>query len=330
MQDARITELRITMPATNTTPTATIPRDQATMTHCFSVACRGAVWLLLSAALSPQIRGEEAMTPNHDLTTDPHSLANPAEVRVTHLSLELEADFANQQLRGTATWQLDRRDPNAALRLDTRDLVVERVTVGPPPRDVEFRWGPSQPHLGRALIVPLDGDADSVSVHYQTSPGAQALQWLAMRQTAGGQHPFMFTQSQAILARTWVPCQDSPGVRTTYEATIRVPPSLMAVMSATNPQRKAADGTYRFEMQQPIPSYLLALAIGDLEFRAMGTAERRLRRTVRRASGRLGIRSNGADDGSGRDSCTARTAGNGTTFWCCHPAFRLAAWRTHG
>ena len=197
------------------------------------------------------------------LPGDPHSYAAEAKGRVTHLQLELEVDFDRRQLFGAASWHLARPGA-AALVLDTRDLHIESVLLdGTAP--AVFTLGPEKPVLGRGLRIELLPDTRTVTVRYHTAPGAAALQWLRPEQTAGRQ-PFLFTQSQAILARTWLPCQDSPGIRFTYEATVRVPPGLLALMSAENPQQPDTGGRYHFRMTQPIPSYLMALAVGDLAF----------------------------------------------------------------
>ena len=202
--------------------------------------------------------------------TDPHSFSRPAEVAVRHLDLDLSVDFAAQRLVGSAVLHLDRKVATAPLRLDTRDLEISSVHLDSSLEAQPFTLAAAAGILGQELTIPLAPGTRTVRVVYRTKPEAAALQWLSPSQTAGGQRPFLFTQSQAILARTWVPCQDSPGVRMTYAATIRAPKELLAVMSATNPLATSVDGVFRFAMTHPIPSYLLALAVGDLEFRALG------------------------------------------------------------
>jgi aminopeptidase N len=208
------------------------------------------------------------------LPRDVHSYANPAEARVTDVALDLTADFGAKQLAGTATLTIDRAPGAEAVVLDTRDLTIERVTT-PGGEPLAFELGAADPHLGQPLRVMLPEAGERVVVHYRTAPGAaDAVQWLNPEQTTGGRHPFLFTQGQAILTRTWVPTQDSPGIRQTYSAEITVPEPLTAVMSAEmlTPEGVPADDgtTYRFEMAEPIPPYLIALAIGDLEFEAVG------------------------------------------------------------
>jgi len=200
---------------------------------------------------------------------DIHSFARPDEAVVRHLALDLDVDFGRQLLSGSATLQIETRGVARELVLDSNGLTVTRVTLDDG-SETTFTLGAAQPFLGSPLTIAIKPDTKSVKVEYSSSPDAAAVQWLAPAQTAGGEHPFLFTQSQAILARTWVPCQDSPGVRMTYEATVRVPKGLMAVMSAENPTEANADGVYHFRMPQPIPSYLLALSVGDLAFRSLG------------------------------------------------------------
>ncbi|MDO7876074.1 M1 family metallopeptidase [Hymenobacter sp. ASUV-10] len=200
--------------------------------------------------------------------TDPHSYAGASPLRVQHLALDLTVDFASRTLSGSATWQLANPGAAGTLVLDTRDLHIERVealvadgTATP----AAYHLSDANPLLGQALHIELPNATPAVRITYRTTPCAAALQWLEPAQTAGTQ-PFLFTQSQAILARTWLPCQDSPGIRFTYEATVQVPPQLLALMSAENPQQRNASGRYQFRMAQPIPAYLMALAVGELEF----------------------------------------------------------------
>lgn len=201
---------------------------------------------------------------------DPHSFSHPDEVAVSHLDLDIEVDPAQQRITGKASLHLENKTGASQLILDTRDLDIDRVTWGKDEQEATFSLGDSVPILGRPLRVEIDPQTTVVEVHYSTRPEAAALQWLEPEQTSDGKSPFLFTQSQAILARTWIPCQDSPGVRMTYKARVKVPAGLMAVMSARNVTEKATDGLYEFDMPLAIPSYLLALAVGNLEFRSTG------------------------------------------------------------
>ena len=205
---------------------------------------------------------------------DSHSFANPEDVVVRHLDLDWDVRFARRVLDGSVTLHIERIAEGAdTLRLDTRDLSITAVELSDRGDDwtpAPFTLGTADPILGAPLGIPLSDTATQVRVTYTTSPGASGVQWLAPPQTAGKTHPFMFTQSQAIHARSWIPLQDSPGVRVTYSARVRTPSALRAVMSAAHDLSAPLDGEFSFEMRQPIPSYLIALAVGDLSFRAMG------------------------------------------------------------
>jgi len=205
-----------------------------------------------------------------EVEKDIHSFANTSDVVVTHLDLDIVVDFDKKQIAGKVGLRIKNKTGTRHLYLDTRDLDIQRVTLGEDETETNFSLGETVEYLGESLIIDISPETEVVNVYYHSNPGAAALQWLEPAQTAGGKKPFLFTQSQAILARTWVPCQDSPGVRITYRAKVKIPSDLMAVMSATNSTQKNPDGIYEFEMPQPIPAYLLALAVGDLEFRSLG------------------------------------------------------------
>jgi hypothetical protein len=196
---------------------------------------------------------------------DIHSHAQPDRVRVTHASLDLGLDFERREARGYVRLDLDRRDRSAALVLDAQALEIEKVEGSDgQPRD--FQLGPEDKNLGSALSITLAPADRSVTVHYRTTQETQALQWLAPEQTHDKRKPYLFTQGQAIMTRTWIPLQDSPGVRITYDAAIRCPEGLTPVMSAEQLGR-GKDGAYHFRMPQAIPSYLIALGCGELAFR---------------------------------------------------------------
>lgn len=227
--------------------------------------------LLLSAC---QL-SETALDPG-PMPIDPHSYADPSEAVVTHLSLNITSvDFDAHVLQALATLTFDCHQADT-LRLDTYGLEIQDVRAtgeGFGEDILRFAPGRHDAILGTELLIFPDKTVDgsyTITIWYKTSPGAKALQWLSPEQTNGKTHPFLFTQSQAILARTWIPLQDSPGIRFTYDAKVQAPEGLMAVMSASNPQERSEDSQYAFEMKQPIPSYLMALAVGDLRFQSTG------------------------------------------------------------
>jgi leukotriene A-4 hydrolase/aminopeptidase len=206
---------------------------------------------------------------------DFHSYANPADVRVRHLDLEWKVLFDQKVFRGTAVLTIERVSQNkqAPLILDTRNLKIDKVETSPDGANyttATFTIGTFDKILGAQLTISLPEKVSRVRINYSTDPGASGVQWLEPSQTAGKKDPFVFTQSESIHARSWIPLQDTPQVRVTYTARVHTPRHLLAVMSAENDPRAQRDGDYRFTMPQPIPSYLIALAVGDLRFRPLG------------------------------------------------------------
>jgi leukotriene-A4 hydrolase len=214
-----------------------------------------------------------------DITHDYFSFANTEQFVTEHIKLDLTVDFELKELRGLASLKMRRLDPEATdIILDTRDLHIDGILVTGAEgngSEAAFEYVQQDPILGQALKITLPQGLDQqqdllVKIHYQTDPGASALQWLPKELTAGGRHPYMFSQSQSIHARSWVPLQDTPSVRITYEATIHTPKKLLAVMSADNDPLTPRSGEYHFNMPQPSPSYLLAIAVGNIYFAPIG------------------------------------------------------------
>jgi leukotriene-A4 hydrolase len=208
---------------------------------------------------------------------DPLSYARYDQVRTSDLHLDLKADFAHRTLAGYAELTLNWIDKSArALVLDTRDLSIAKVQV----LGADGQWAPASylldkldPEKGQALRIALRADTaqpNKVRIYYHTAPTARALQWMTPQQTMSGKRPFMFSQSEEINARSWAPVQDTPAVRFTYSARIEAPAGLRVVMSAENDQQATGAGGWKFTMPQPIPSYLLAIAIGEIDVRNLG------------------------------------------------------------
>ncbi|MDG5493035.1 M1 family metallopeptidase [Psychroserpens sp. SPM9] len=207
---------------------------------------------------------KEPITPKY--VEESHSYARPNTAAITHLDLDIEANFDTKTISGSATYAID-NNVATSIVLDSKFLNITKVQADG--KDTTFTLGDFDAQLGRPLIIDIAPNTNSITVFYNTTDQTEALQWLSPQQTADKTHPFLFTQGQAILTRSWIPIQDSPQIRITYNATVKVPKALMAVMSAENPKEKTADGIYTFKMKQPISPYLMALAVGDIQYKAV-------------------------------------------------------------
>ncbi|MCH2235247.1 MAG: M1 family metallopeptidase [Crocinitomicaceae bacterium] len=213
---------------------------------------------------------EDSLSSEQVQVTDmqPHSYANLQEVRTTHLHLDLTADFDTQTLSGSVTHSIKNLTESEVMILDVRNLEIQKVEIDG--EETTYKIEGDDPLMGSGLYVDIKPSTEKVKIYYSTTDGSDGLQWLNPQQTAGKKHPYMYSQGQAILTRTWIPCQDAPRNRITYSADLQVPSELMAVMSATNPTEKSEDGKFHFEMNNKIPSYLIAIAVGDLTFASLG------------------------------------------------------------
>ena len=207
--------------------------------------------------------------PTHDSLSlkDVHTLSNGDSIVFEHLDLDIKVDMVAKKINGNAHWTIKNKNANKDLRLDTYDLTIDSVWVDG--KKTAYKLDSPIKFLGSALHVPVNANTQSVTVWYATGASARALQWLEPQQTHDKKYPFLFTQSESIYARSWIPCPDGPGIRFTYNAKVSVPKELMALMSAVNPQESNDSGVYRFVMDQPIPAYLMALAVGDIAFKSI-------------------------------------------------------------
>jgi leukotriene-A4 hydrolase len=239
-----------------------------------STFATGALLALAAGCTAAPDKAAQTDTQLPPLPHDIHSYAQPEKARVTNVSLDITPDFNTKRLAGVARLAIQRSAGADSVILDVRDLEIRSVkdAKGSP---LGFKVGAAQEFLGSPLAIALPPGADTIVIEYLTSPSAAAVQWLSAEQTAGGKTPFLFTQGEAILTRTWIPTQDGPGIRQTYDATVHVPGGMRAVMSAEHTGiegEKDAQGmsVYRFRMAHPIPPYLIALAVGDIAFRPIG------------------------------------------------------------
>jgi aminopeptidase N len=220
---------------------------------------------LAAPAIAPILTTPEAK--------DVRTYARPEIARVTHVDLDLTADFTAKVMRGKATLDILARPDAREIVLDDKGLMIGRIADAKG-RLLKWNVGKSDAEMGAPLTVQI-GTARRIVITYRSQPDASALGWLPPELTAGGKLPFLYSQGQAIENRSWIPTQDSPGIRQTWSARITVPANLTAVMSASRltPKGVAAGKglrRYAFRMDHPVPPYLIALAVGDLAFQPLG------------------------------------------------------------
>lgn len=200
---------------------------------------------------------------------DEHSYSKPELAVVKHLDLDIKVNFETQTISGKASWLIDNISKGNEIIFDENTLEITKVTLGDDEKETKFELGAATKFHGKPLHITIEPNTTKVNIYYNTTKDAVALQWLKPEQTADKKKPFLFSQGESVWSRTWIPCQDSPGIRFTYNAKVTVPKDLLAVMSAVNPQKKNDTGVYTFKQDKAIPSYLMAIAVGDMEFKAI-------------------------------------------------------------
>lgn len=203
------------------------------------------------------------------VVNDEHTFSKADLAVVKHLDLDIKVDFDTQTISGKASWSIDNISKGNEIIFDENTLTITKVTLGDEEKETKFELGKEVEFHGKPLHITIEPNTTKVNIYYSTSKDAIALQWLNPQQTADKKKPFVFSQGESIWSRTWIPCQDSPGIRFTYNAKVTVPKDLMAVMSAVNPQAKNDTGVYTFKQDKAIPSYLMAIAVGDIAFKSI-------------------------------------------------------------
>jgi leukotriene-A4 hydrolase len=163
-------------------------------------------------------------------TGDVHSYSNLAEIATKHLHLELDVNFDNRTIYGVARHEMINKGADTAI-FDINGLMIQKVTIGEKGAEEEADMFIDKMDkdsiLGQALMVPIKKDTKFVNIYYQTTERSDALDWLDTNLTSSKTKPFLYTQGQAILTRTWIPLQDSPSNRITYSADVKVPADLL-------------------------------------------------------------------------------------------------------
>jgi leukotriene-A4 hydrolase len=229
------------------------------------------ILILLSCNSNKQNEIINSSSYTHNTIRDAHSYANIDEIRTTHLHLDLDVNFENKTIYGIARHTMENSGVDTAI-FDIKGLEIQKITIGEKGNEDETDYiiGKDDEILGAPLSVKINENTQHINIYYKTTENSSAIDWLGPELTEGKKYPYLYTQGQAILSRTWIPSQDSPSNRITYSAEVKVPKELMALMSAENPTNKNEEGVYKFEMNQPIPVYLIALAVGNLEYKKLG------------------------------------------------------------
>lgn len=232
----------------------------------FAVLCIGG-FLSSCATISKDSEPTAAIELNR---IDAHTYSNTNEIHTIHLHLDLDVNFENHTIYGVARHEMNPHTCDTAV-FDIKGLAINKVTLGKgKEKATEYIIGENNELLGQSLAVKIAENTKYINIYYQTTENTEALDWLKPSLTAGKKYPYMYTQGQAILTRSWIPLQDTPMNRISYSADVKVPAGLMAIMSASNPKKKSENGKYHFEMRQRIPAYLIALAVGDMEYTSLG------------------------------------------------------------
>ncbi|KAM7197350.1 leukotriene A-4 hydrolase [Naviculisporaceae sp. PSN 640] len=208
---------------------------------------------------------------------DHNTLSNYDAWRTKHTTANLTIDFPKQRLRGSVILELESQTDKTSkeIVLDSSYVAVESIKVNSGPSKWEIK--DRHPVYGSPVHIAVPdgaakGEVVKLEIALATTGDCTALQWLTPEQTSSKKAPFMFSQCQAIHARSLFPCQDTPDVKSTYDFNITSPYPVVAsgVQVPSEDGSSAGDNLYKFRQEVPIPSYLFALASGEIATAPIG------------------------------------------------------------
>lgn len=228
--------------------------------------------VLVSCKSEPtEIIPESPIHPN--IRVDESSFSSKSKARIKHLALSVQIDFDSSLIRGVAGYNIDRNGEDN-IHFDIQDLDIVKVLINDSNdfrklKEISFVINKGNAN-GDDLEVKINDYTSTVHIVYKTKPNNKSLSWLKPEQTLNKKAPFLYTNGFSIHTRSWIPIQDSPGIRISYEAVVKTPRNVIALMTADNPKENNYTGVYEFFQKNPIPPYLIALAVGDLQYDNLG------------------------------------------------------------
>lgn len=250
------------------------------MRGCGSLAQKGILFRSINITLrSPsfaQQRRRFSLSLTRMAPRDPNTLSNYGSWLTKHTTVNFKVNFEKQRLEGSVLLDLQSltEKESKEIILDTTFLDIASVKLNAVDSQWEVRDRVEPYGCPLHVSVPdgaPQGEIVKLEIALNTTKDCTGLQWMTPAQTGNKKHPYVYSQCQAILARSVFPCQDTPDVKSTFTFNITSPlPVVASGVPVPSEHEGQGDKLFRFEQKVPIPSYLFALASGDLATAPIG------------------------------------------------------------
>ena len=188
----------------------------------------------------------------------------------TNINVHFIVDFDNKKVDGEVTISFKALEDGEVIILDTKSLLIKSVKDNTG-NELDFKL--DNYYRLESHGVPLKiykeyskDDTFDITIEYSTTKDCMAIDWLEPEQTSGGKYPFMYSQCQSILCREMLPIQDTPAVKMPVQISITVPEELIGLAAGLFVEEinNGNNKTFIYALDIPIPSYLIAIAAGDI------------------------------------------------------------------